>query len=187
MIKARPTEYRGVVYRSKSEAMFARYLDLRFVGECDFSATGDHHPTDHRPCSSSSGWIYEPIGFEVHGWTPDFLVHAVGHHHLHGAEIPNLHYWLLEYKPSAPTKTYMAECSQRFQVIHDRFDDQGLFEFSRRCTFMLYYGSVFTPARGLWEYCTTSKEWFDCDDDWIGDYAETIKETRFDLEVSHGI
>lgn len=28
--KARPTEYRGVVYESKCEAMFARFLELHF-------------------------------------------------------------------------------------------------------------------------------------------------------------
>lgn len=52
-MKAIPTEYKGTVFRSKSEAIFARAVDMC---RC-FSAT----------------WQYEP-DFLVPGYTPDFKI-----------------------------------------------------------------------------------------------------------------
>lgn len=56
---ATPTEYKGVRYRSKSEAMFARWLDLTrgWITKQSHSnrgATGSGH-----------GWIYEPDWMDV--------------------------------------------------------------------------------------------------------------------------
>jgi len=48
---ARPTEFKGVVYRSKSEAMFA--ASISYLGY---------------------KWIYEPRFFEIDGWRPDFAI-----------------------------------------------------------------------------------------------------------------
>lgn len=45
-----PTDYKGVRFRSKSEAIFARALELR----------------------GYEIWEYEPRGFEVADWCPDF-------------------------------------------------------------------------------------------------------------------
>lgn len=83
---ARPTEYEGVVFRSKSEAIFARALTLRgFL------------------------WEYEPGHFGLPGgWYPDFRIATtedVDHSILTG---------LVEYKPSLVTETFMAELHDRF-------------------------------------------------------------------------
>lgn len=48
---ARPTEYKGVVYRSKSEAMYAASI----------------HSRGHK-------WIYEPRFLDLDGWRPDFAI-----------------------------------------------------------------------------------------------------------------
>jgi hypothetical protein len=49
-MKARPTEYRETVYRSKTEAILARALDL-----------------------AGYIYIYEPEFIDMDGWTPDFM------------------------------------------------------------------------------------------------------------------
>lgn len=50
-MKAIPTRYNGTEFRSRLEARWAAYFDLR-----DFS------------------WVYEPVDFE--GWAPDFMIHT---------------------------------------------------------------------------------------------------------------
>ena len=49
-----PTEYKGVRFRSKSEAIFARAMDLAFPGDLF--------------------WEYEPKDFAIDWWVPDFHV-----------------------------------------------------------------------------------------------------------------
>jgi hypothetical protein len=51
-----PTEYKGTLFRSKSEAILARAFDL-----------------------SEIFWEYEPKEFEVDGWVPDFRIEPKGH------------------------------------------------------------------------------------------------------------
>lgn len=82
-LKARPTEYCGVRFRSKSEAIFARVLDI-----------GGYF------------WEYEPKIFCSSEWKPDFWVI---HQHRHPKkEIASI---LLEYKPRRPTETYLEQLS----------------------------------------------------------------------------
>jgi len=50
-MKPSPTEYRGTVFRSKSEAVIARGFDLESIQ-----------------------WRYEPSEYEVDGWVPDFEI-----------------------------------------------------------------------------------------------------------------
>lgn len=97
--KARPTEWRGTRYRSKSEAMMARHL-------------------------SSGRWdvIYEPEWLRVDGYVPDFVCRQVidipGCQQLR----PRLYHQLtvIEYKPAAVTATYMEELADRFSAIRAR-------------------------------------------------------------------
>lgn len=86
---ARPTEYRGVVFRSKSEAIFARLLEL------------NHYE-----------WMYEPKDYFAldTGWTPDFWAF----HCIQQDGTPLLQSVLIEYKPSDVTDTYKAELLERF-------------------------------------------------------------------------
>jgi hypothetical protein len=69
-IKAHPTNYHGVTFRSRLEARWAAFFD--FIGW---------------------SWEYEPI--DLNGWTPDFRVHwDCGH-----SECPNGHTLMIEVKP----------------------------------------------------------------------------------------
>ena len=77
-IKAKKTEYMGTVFRSKSEAMFARLLDLT----CD------------------TVWFYEPEQFRlVDKYVPDFLIIKKKENK------PRLDF--IEYKPKEPTASYL--------------------------------------------------------------------------------
>lgn len=92
-----PTEYKGVTFRSKSEAIFARHLDN--IGMI---------------------WEYEPLRFQVDGgWTPDFW--AV---RLQPAERSSeffspqcIHSFIIEYKPAMVTPTYLEELGKRFDTL----------------------------------------------------------------------
>lgn len=90
-IQARPTEYEGIRFRSKSEAIFARCLSL-----------------------DGFYWEYEPetwrIGYGTKGgWTPDFW--AVSNIH------KKIHSLVIEYKPGPPTNTYIEELAKRFDSL----------------------------------------------------------------------
>ena len=55
-MEARPTEYRGIVFRSKSEAQLAYMFEHSTLGVTD--------------------WIYEPEKFKLpNGYCPDFLIY----------------------------------------------------------------------------------------------------------------
>ncbi len=161
--EATPTEYRGVTYRSKCEAMFARYLVLR----------------DSKGCKAS-GFEYEPDGFEEHGWNLDFLawrslsfVNSVSKH-----KIPTMFYEWIEYKPSFPTKSYCDKLSKNFCKLAEKMEyHDGLV---LRSGFCLYYGSVFTEVRGVIDFLHGRV----CNDehDWLAGYEDDIRSTRFDLE-----
>lgn len=75
--KPRKTEFRGVVFRSKSEACLAKYFH------------------DHK-----FRWTYEPDAFEVDNYLPDFWV---SYEAASGRTVE----FVVEYKPSEPTMTYM--------------------------------------------------------------------------------
>lgn len=161
---ATPTEYKGTVYRSKSEAMFARWLELQ-----------------------GRQSIYEPKGFEVSGWNPDFLswwVPPIEPYMFRGEylrpELPMLSYELIEYKPSRPTQTYIKSFDSRCAAIWQRYQRLDVL-FLFRCSFHIYYGSVYTSERGvvdcIHDSCLDVIEY-----DWIGEHEEAIRNTRFDLE-----
>lgn len=81
----RPTEYRGITFRSKSEAKFARLLDVMDPG---------------------MQWAYEPKDFESminDNYCPDFVsyVSAPGRRGLLCV--------IVEYKPKRPTDAYIKE------------------------------------------------------------------------------
>lgn len=87
---ARPTEYKGIVFRSKSEAIVARGFDL-----------------------AGALWWYEPYMFECSdGYVPDFLVtHKYVDPRFGNTEIIRILF--VEYKPSTPTDTYIEELCNR--------------------------------------------------------------------------
>lgn len=92
--EARPTEWKGVVYRSKSEACMAYYLS-----SCGFRIE------------------YEPDWLSVDGWKPDFAAVLFTAGASPGRERFSL--TVIEYKPSNPTATYRDELWNRFRKLHD--------------------------------------------------------------------
>lgn len=86
---ARPTEYRGIAFRSKSEAIVARAFDLLHIS-----------------------WFYEPnVGDTCYGWRPDFFISWPW------KSRPGFSPLLLEFKPIDPTDTYREELLERFERI----------------------------------------------------------------------
>src|SRR6266849_9023699 len=74
-IKAHPTMYKNVLFRSRLEARWAAFFDL--IGWT---------------------WAYEPI--DLIGWTPDFVVSwECGHSGCSGNERPYWHSLYIEVKP----------------------------------------------------------------------------------------
>lgn len=92
----RPTEYRGITFRSKSEAKYARLLDIVFP---------------------NNKWAYEPK--DVHsalgsGYTPDFMCFTPAEN------LRRFVAFVIEYKPSPPTRTYVREFfGVRWKQIQD--------------------------------------------------------------------
>lgn len=89
-----PTEYDGVLYRSKAEAQFALYLNL-------------WHEDRERYCALQ----YEPNELRIGEYIPDF----VNRH-------PD-YYWsvVFEYKPAKPTNVYVKRLSYYFDAM-DKLD-----------------------------------------------------------------
>ena len=169
---ARKTEYKGVVYRSKSEAMFSRWIELDLTGlDCEW------------------GFEYEPALW-VDSWQPDFLVWWV----MPPEPVPVLNYRLIEYKPSLPTETCIDEFEERCSRLLKMFDNRFRHDFSRNCECRLYYGSVWTQERGVIQIDSDFGPRDDfsvrrsrsprSEDDWLADYEHAVKQTRFDLQQS---
>lgn len=92
-IQAIPTDYAGTRFRSKSEAIFARALDL-----------------------SGISWQYEPKQWTASdGWVPDFWVILPS---LRGTIIS----CAVEYKPAKPTEAYFTLLDRRFNELEPRLD-----------------------------------------------------------------
>lgn len=173
--KAIPTEYKGVVYRSKSEAMFARYLELEFEKRSrhvNFQGSGWQ---DRSLIHGVGGFQYEPsLGID---WPPDFLVWYSA---LAGG-LPCAWGEILEYKPSRPTYTYIESFFESMFEWLKTLDRETGYKFS----FGIYYGSVWQESRGVIQSTSISSTgiaWADIPVDWLAEHAEELKATRFDLE-----
>lgn len=168
-LKPRPTEYKGVRYRSKSEAMFARWLEL----ECE--------------CEQYDGFAYEPTRMGQFGWVPDFVAWklVLPASHLKSPycdNIPEIDYAVIEYKPSIPTETYLDEWVVRCRSLREFLVAEG--PFSSRLRFFLYYGSVFSSEVGCVYVEDDYSDWYynDVDScDWLEMHRGSILATRFDL------
>jgi hypothetical protein len=182
--QARPTEYKGVVYRSKCEAMFARYLELDLADAvdeaCELSRYGGPFFTG---VTSSGGWgfVYEPPKPTVGRWVFDFLAWQMSYSHEICAPVFKLTW--IEYKPSNATETYVNEFQQRCKkAFTEDFFANGI-PVGYEVEAHLYCGSVFNSDR-MFVRCVPAvggsvliREQFD----WLEIYVEEIKSTRFDL------
>lgn len=132
-LRATPTEYKGVLYRSKCEAMFARYLDVWYPG------------------NRKSYFSYEPLT-GIDGFNPDFVFAWVAFSKYEVCPLLNkkktteqlapillLNY--IEYKPTRPTDTYIQGFVNNVSQWHDSIDDENLFQ---RTDFFIYYGNPYS-------------------------------------------
>lgn len=93
--QAIPTEYSKTAFRSKTEAIFARAMDIQQVF-----------------------WVYEP-GYWMHesGWTPDF---RLTHRGFSSAKRWVIWDWCVKLKPQQPTDSYLTRVSEMFCSMEDR-------------------------------------------------------------------
>lgn len=154
ILKAIPTEYKGVVFRSKCEALFARNLDL------------------------SGGWLweYEPFEFRSKdGWQPDFRLAAlVPTRVMGGWSIPQgIADALLEYKPSDVTDTYLDHAATRAFDIASK--NQIPFSFFIVC------GSPFNRIRKSYWLLEGRFQLQEGHCQWL-EWIDEAREYRFDLK-----
>ncbi len=172
----RLTEYKGIVFRSKSEAMFARYLELEAEEDADLCGPGG--PFGSRNCISSmlSGFQYEPEYLAVDGWVPDFVRwRIVGPRDANC--LPKLAFDVIEYKPSRPTETYVKAFMSRCDELGRRYGP-----YLHLC-FVIYYGSIWTTERVLLHVYESKAGWVasQVEEDWLVNFEDAVKATRFDL------
>ena len=182
-MKAIPTEYKGVRFRSKSEAVFARYLD-RLLDELNLRNTPD--PESPRVVRhAGAGFEYEPKTL-IPGWCPDFLVWQcyppMAHDKYVLWNMPSLTFEFIEYKPSRPTDTYLDNWRKKYSEWQ-RLAVQGAVNSAARTSANIYYGSPFSSAsRGVinmdaYDCCDTDKDY-----DWVCHYHDLL-DYRFDLQT----
>ncbi len=176
----RPTEYKGIAFRSKSEAMFARYLELD-IEHWEIELT---RPSDAKIIGKTHGIIYEPRRLLVDDWVPDFLVWWVELEEESG--LPELFFRLIEYKPSRPTGAYLNRFVGYCREINKRHVPNGGYG---PIDYELFYGSVWAAERGIFSpghdrpgddgWVLRHRE-----EDWLAEYEDAVKATRFDLAES---
>lgn len=160
---ARPTEYMGTTYRSKSEAMFARYLDLSL--------------SDH-PWGKESGFVYEPDFLnDTCGVAPDFYVYQ------YPKKLSTAFISLIEYKPVEPTECTIVhksrellECSRK--VVEFINKKTELRQVVVSCT--IFFGSVYNDSMGR-ILCLPDGGFIRDNNRWIDGYEDSIKSYRYDL------
>jgi hypothetical protein len=165
-MEATPTEYKGVEYRSKCEAMFARWLDI---------CTTEHLRVD--------GFWYEPKSLSINGYTPDFLAWTVEPSQQPMGILPNICNHVIEYKPSRPTSAYIKKFENYARSVAKAMYSTGMEDWVYQSQWSIYYGSVYTETRGVIGFHPigiTGKSW-DIDVDWLEGLEDELRSTRFDL------
>lgn len=182
-LTTRPTEYRGIQYRSKCEAMFARYLDLDHQEQKEIWNFQQKRSSFRKIPEICLGFYYEPAGVSVNKWVPDFVTFEVTQHETRTSGMPEIVYSVIEYKPSKPTTTYIAEWCIRCRSLFTEWHAKELHQLWSRTTWQLFYGSVYTNDRSVID-TSVLNDWTPEDQrhDWLINYEDAIRETRFDLE-----
>jgi hypothetical protein len=162
-MEARKTEYKGVQFRSKCEAMFALWLDLKYQ-------------------EFGTEWEYEPTWASVGKYVPDFVMRRLKETHF----ISNLGLYrnellFFEYKPARPTGTYLDEVCKKLKTSAETAAKLST-ETRLIVGAAVFFGSVYTDDRGV--YYVTSSGGYTSDRsnfDWIGENESNLTSYRFDL------
>lgn len=169
--QAIPTAYKGVRFRSKSEARFAYWLDT------------------FENCNDVT-WEYEPHWMAVSGYIPDFFTHELkrSFYRFGGVKttwLPAIEFQVIEYKPAMPTAEYLDYCASRFSTIYDLASD----ELKPRLDLVLFYGNANSVVEkgqrssGCFLWSPITRELEDYDYQWLSHaMAEKMLAFRFDLE-----
>jgi hypothetical protein len=141
-MKARPTEYKGVEYRSKSEAQFALWLHWVHQGY-DQNIVGVDERKHRITQDGCTGFEYEP---KLPGeFQCDFMTWRTAFKN--GFVFPRLLFCFIEYKPTRPTETYIRDWLKKAnnccRSISLSRDTDGIFEFR------IYYGSAYSQDGGI--------------------------------------
>lgn len=158
-MEARKTEYKGIVFKSKSEAQLAYIFDL--------------WREDNKNISIESN-EYEPIKFKTSsGYIPDFIRTQV-----YKDSVFPIYIKIVEYKPVKPNKTYIEYLSNQFAEILNK-DGYRFID-----AYLLYFGSVYHENISCMMFDINTKK-LDVDYfhvDWITkEYYDKAKLYRFDL------
>jgi hypothetical protein len=95
-MKPIPTEYKGTVFRSKAEAVFARSLHM-----------------------ANCGWMYEPKIHRPHDWDFEVIQPFDYFCECCGGVITGNRIILVEYKPSEPTRCYVDQLIEKVRQSVD--------------------------------------------------------------------
>jgi hypothetical protein len=173
MVKATPTEFLGVKFRSKSEAMFALWLQLRRTELKD-------------PCfmtHRNALWTYEPKIDWLPGFSCDFHLCWLEPKDIKCGNFLPVHRFI-EYKPTRPTETYCENMLQKFVDACSESSAQSKVlqhqnELLRIEWPTIYFGSVYNEDRGFVFTGPSGIKFHKTD--WIGSLQDEILNYRFDL------
>jgi len=162
-MEARKTEYKGIEFRSKSEAMFALWLDLKHT-------------------DMTTEWEYEPQWAAVGNYVPDFVIRRMREDYFAG----NIGLFMneicfFEYKPARPTGTYLRDICGK---LHTACVNTAKLSTKTRLTVgaAIIFGSIYTADRGMYYVQRDGSYSVDNQDfDWIGDHHHELTKYRFDL------
>lgn len=174
-IEAIPTEWKGVRYRSKCEAMFAVWLHNNAINANRAIQNYGH------TFQVGFDFQYEPQSLVIGRWAPDFFVARVFLDFLKQEVFPKTSYAyeVIEYKPSEPTRTYVDCFKERCARLH-----QKLF-LEKWVTYSIYYGSPYgSKPSALITWCSTDPEsGWQTRKGWLQpEFAKTLLNYRFDLK-----
>ena len=177
-MKANPTEYKGVRYRSKCEAQFA--LWLHWVHRSfDAHILLDEERKSRITQDGCTGFEYEPklpceLQCDFMTWRTELC---------EGSVVPKLVMTFIEYKPSRPTQTYVEnwakkvrKCQAEMEAINHKPD---------RVQFFIYYGSAYESNCGILRI-EGSDDIREVDNDWCAQIRGDMLAYRFDLQQKAG-
>lgn len=176
-MKAIPTEYEGVRYRSKCEAQFAYWLH-HINRAIDIYVCADGERKQRITQSGCTGFEYEPV--LVNGFNCDFMVWRL--QIKDRSVLPQSFITFIEYKPSRPTDTYISNWVEKVHHTLDSMESSGV-DTSKMC-FCIYYGSVYTESRGVVRVGMPERAISDSSHDWCGVLRDLMLSYRYDLQGS---
>jgi hypothetical protein len=168
-IKPTKTEYKGIVFDSKSEAIFARAMDIQ------------NAETER---NSKMFWHYHPERFTMNDYCPDFSIQLWSKIY-DGKKFDQLtqSVILIEYKPAAPTQTYVDKIRSYYDALKEK-DHYNVIDYILIC-----YGNVFESEslKVIQIYSDSSGNTISKDSSYITDnifckeYISEARNYRFDL------